>query len=67
MRNKRRNATQGKADAMNSENIIGINVANGVSILVMGAFGGLLLAAARHFISGGGKATLASGPRVPGT
>lgn len=52
---------------MNNENIIGINVANGVSILVMGAFGGLLLAAARHFISGGGKATLASGPRVPGT
>ena len=38
---------------MNSENIIGINVANGVSILIMGAVGALILTALRKMATGG--------------
>jgi hypothetical protein len=37
---------------VNSENIIGINVANGVSILIMGAVGALILMAVRKSVSG---------------
>ena len=37
---------------MNSENIIGINVANGVSILIMGAVGALILTAVRKMVVG---------------
>jgi hypothetical protein len=49
------------------ENIIGINVANGVSILIMGAFGALILAAIRHAVTGSGNAKVSAGPRDPGT
>lgn len=42
---------------MNSENIIGINIANGVSITIMGVIGLLLWSAAR-------KAAMGSGPPV---
>lgn len=52
---------------MKDENIIGINVANGVSILIMAAFGALILAAVRHAVTGGGQGMLANGPREPGT
>jgi hypothetical protein len=37
---------------VNSENIIGINVANGVSILIMGAVGALILTAIRKTVKG---------------
>ena len=37
---------------MNSENIIGINIANGVSILIMGAIGALILTAVRKMAMG---------------
>jgi hypothetical protein len=37
---------------MNSENIIGINIANGVSILIMGAIGALILTALRKMAMG---------------
>jgi hypothetical protein len=37
---------------VNSENIIGINVANGVSILIMGAVGALILTALRKVAMG---------------
>ena len=37
---------------MNSENIIGINIANGVSILIMGAVGALILTALRKAAKG---------------
>ena len=37
---------------MNSENIIGINVANGVSILIMAAIGALILTAVRKMVTG---------------
>ena len=37
---------------MNSENIIGINIANGVSILIMGAVGALILTALRKMARG---------------
>ena len=37
---------------MNSENIIGINIANGVSILIMGAVGALILTALRKVAVG---------------
>ena len=45
---------------MNSENIIGINVANGVSILIMGAVGGLILTALRKMVKG--KTTVGNAP-----
>ena len=38
--------------SVNSENIIGINVANGVSILIMGAVGALILTAVRKGVMG---------------
>ena len=37
---------------VNSENIIGINIANGVSILIMGAVGALILTALRKVAKG---------------
>jgi hypothetical protein len=37
---------------VNSENIIGINIANGVSILIMGAVGALILTALRKIAMG---------------
>ena len=37
---------------MNSENIIGINIANGVSILIIGAVGALILTALRKAATG---------------
>ncbi len=37
---------------MNSENIIGINIANGVSILIIGAVGALILTALRKAAKG---------------
>jgi formylmethanofuran dehydrogenase subunit C len=37
---------------VNSENIIGINIANGVSILIMGAVGALILTALRKAARG---------------
>lgn len=52
---------------MNSENILGINVANGVSILIMGAFGALILAFIRKMVMGGSMGATASGARQPGT
>lgn len=41
---------------MNSENLIGINVANGVSILIMGAVGMLILMALKKAALGRGQA-----------
>ncbi len=41
---------------MNSENLIGVNVANGVSILVMGAIGALILMALRKAAAGRSQA-----------
>lgn len=52
---------------MNSENILGINVANGISILIMGAFGALILSFIRKAAVGGKQGALSSGPRQPGT
>jgi hypothetical protein len=37
---------------VNSENIIGINIANGVSILIMGAIGALILISIRKAVMG---------------
>lgn len=52
---------------MNSENILGINVANGISILIMGAFGALILAFIRKAVTGGKMGATSSGARAPGT
>lgn len=53
---------------MSSENIIGINIPNGISILIMCVVGGLLLTAARKFAGGrggfGGNVT--TGPAFTG-
>lgn len=49
---------------MKNENLIGINVANAVSILIMGAIGALLLVAARKAAtarSGATQGALANG------
>ena len=41
-----------REQSVNSENIIGINIANGVSILIMGAVGALILTAVRKSAMG---------------
>lgn len=45
---------------MDSENIIGINIANGVSILIMGAVGALILMALRKAATGKQKVSNAA-------
>lgn len=52
---------------MNSENILGINVANGISILIMGAFGALILSFVRKWATGQKMGATAPGARAPGT
>lgn len=52
---------------MNSENILGINVANGISILIMGAFGALILSFVRKAVMGKSQGATAPGARAPGT
>lgn len=47
---------------MNSENIISVNVANGVSICIMAAVGALVACALRKMAGKGGKSGLAAGP-----
>ena len=41
-----------REQSVNSENIIGINIANGVSILIMGVVGALILMAVRKSVTG---------------
>lgn len=49
---------------MNNENIIGINVANAISITIMGAIGAVLLMAVRKSVMGKRGAPVTNAPQA---
>ncbi len=50
-----------------NENIIGINVPNGISILIMAAIGGVVLAFVRKLAMGAKASGISAGPMTAGS
>jgi hypothetical protein len=48
------------------DNIISVNIPNGLSILIMGAIGAIVLAFVRKSVTGKGKPAIASGASFTG-